>query len=91
GLLKKTVGDVATDVSADAQKFVEQNKENLQHWAGMYVSGKLTAKDLESLLRSSKNLFDMELLKQSGIALVAVDKFKTDALAVIVNSISKLL
>jgi hypothetical protein len=33
----------------------------------------------------------MELLKQSGIALVAVDKFKTDALAVIVNSISKLL
>jgi hypothetical protein len=50
-----------------------------------------TAKDLEALLRSSKNLFDIELLKQSGLALIAVDKFKTDAIAVIVNSFSTLL
>jgi hypothetical protein len=90
GLLKSTLNNATTDLKADAQRFVEQNKDNLQRWAGLYASGKLTAKDLEALLRSSKNLFDMELLKQSGIALIAVDKFKTDAIAVIVNSFSKL-
>jgi hypothetical protein len=91
GLLKSTLNNVATDAKADAQRFVEQNKDNLQNWAGLYASKKLTAKDLEALLRSSKNLFDMELLKQSGIALIAIDKFKTDAIAVIMNSFSKLL
>ena len=89
-LLKSTLNNVATDFKADAQQFVEQNKGNLQHWASLYASKKLTAKDLEALLRSSKNLFDMELLKQSGLALIAVDKFKNDAIAVIVNSVSKL-
>jgi hypothetical protein len=89
-LLKSTLNNVATDFKADAQQFVEQNKDNLQHWASLYASKKLTAKDLEALLRSSKNLFDMELLKQSGLALIAVDKFKNDAIAVIVNSVSKL-
>jgi hypothetical protein len=90
GLLKNTLGNAVTDAKADAQRFVEQNKDNLQHWAGLYASGKLTANDLEALLRSSKNLFDMELLKQSGIALITIDKFKTDAVAVIVNSVSTL-
>jgi hypothetical protein len=90
GLLKQTLGDAVTDAKADAERFVEQNKDNLQHWAGLYASGKLTANDLKALLRSSKNLFDMELLKQSGIALITIDKFKTDAVAAIVKSISAL-
>ena len=90
GLLKSTLENAATDFKADAQQFVEQNKDNLQHWATLYASKKLTTKDLEALLRSSKNLFDMELLKQSGLALIAVDKFKNDAIAVVVNSISTL-
>jgi hypothetical protein len=90
-LLKNTVGNVVTDAKADAQRFVEQRKDNLQHWASLYASKKLTAQDLESLLRSSKNLFDMELLKQSGIALIAVEKFKTDAIAVIMKCFSTLL
>ena len=90
GLLKNTLNNVAADAKADAQRFVEQNKDNLQRWAVMYASGKLTATDLEALLRSSKNLFDMELLKQSGLALIAVDKFKNDAIAVIVKCFSTL-
>ncbi|MDR0737639.1 MAG: hypothetical protein LBF39_01040 [Prevotellaceae bacterium] len=90
GLLKTTLGNAVTDAKADAQRFVEQNKDNLQRWAGMYASGKLTATDLEALLRSSKNLFDMELLKQSGVALITVDKFKNDAIAVIVKCFSTL-
>jgi hypothetical protein len=90
-LLGSAFGNLIADAQADAQKFVDKNKDNLLRWAQLYASGKLTKKDLEALLRSSKNLFDMELLSQTGAALIAFDKFKADAINVIVNTISSVV
>jgi len=82
--LKKEVSNVAVtsvqqfknEAEADALNLLENLKENLRTWTVQWALGAITKEDFEFLVMGQKELIQMNLLKQKGMALIDLDKFK---------------
>jgi hypothetical protein len=82
--LKKEVSNVAitsvekfkTEAEADAQNLLEYLKQNLQIWTLELATGELKKDDFEYLIMAEKELIQMNILKQKGMALIDLDELK---------------
>ncbi|MCH2450410.1 MAG: hypothetical protein MK198_09725 [Gracilimonas sp.] len=97
--LKSDLGDVIKeygqeykeDILNDAVDFASKTQSDIEKWAALLKEGELSPKDFEFLLKSKKDLAEMETLKQKGLAQARVDKLKADILDTIVGSVKKVL
>jgi hypothetical protein len=55
------------------------------------LTGELSKKDFEWLLKSKKDLAEMESLKQKGLAQARIDRLKTALLQSVIGSVAKML
>ena len=92
--LKKDVSNVAVtsvqqfknEAETDAQNLLENLKENLQNWTVQLALGAMTKEDFEFLVMGQKELIQMNLLKQKGMALIDLDKLKISLINQIVKT-----
>jgi methylmalonyl-CoA mutase cobalamin-binding subunit len=92
--LKKEVSNVAVtsvqqfknEAETDAQNLLENLKENLQNWTVQLAAGAMTKEDFEFLVMGQKELIQMNILKQKGMALIDLDQLKIKLINQIVKT-----
>jgi len=90
-LAKQTFSDLKDAAVSDATDFLNETKDNLTRWTDDLISGKLSKDELESLINGQKDLGEMKLLKDAGIALIELDKFKQGVMKIAFDAITKLV
>lgn len=73
----------------DGTQFVEKTKSDLERWTDGLASGALSPKDFEFLLKSKKDLAEMEALKQLGLSKIRITKIFNSLTNVIAGSAIK--
>jgi hypothetical protein len=73
----------------DGKAFLNKIEDDLERLSNLLAKGELTAEEFEWLVRSKKDLAEMVLLNQAGLALVKIDKFKDSLLNLIIDSFLK--
>lgn len=86
-LAKATVQNYVDAAVTDAEEFLGGTEEKLKRWTLLLADGSLTTEDFEWLVRSQADLAQMRALKQSGLALVRVDEFKSSLLNLVTDTI----
>lgn len=71
------------DIGKDAKEFLENSKSKIKEWCEKLVSGELKQNEFEYLVKNQANLLKMKTLKQSGMALVAIDNVRQGILDVV--------
>lgn len=92
--LKKEVSKVAVasvqqfknEAEADAQNLLENLKQNLQTWTFQLAAGEISKEDFEFLVMGQKELIEMNILKQKGMALIKLDELKISLIKQIINT-----
>jgi len=92
--LKKEVSNVAVtsvqqfkkEAETDAQNLLENLKQNLQNWTVQLATGEISKDDFEFLVMGEKELIQMNILKQKGMALIDLDKLKISLINQIVKT-----
>ncbi|EGQ8037920.1 hypothetical protein G5Y08_004233 [Vibrio parahaemolyticus] len=85
-LAKKTLKDFQHEAEQDSQKFLEDTKEDLKRWTLLLAEGKLTKDDFEWLVLSKKDVAEMIILKQTGLGLVKIDRYRNAFFNLVIDS-----
>ena len=85
-LAKSTISDYKEQALIDADAFVSESKSDLQRWTGMLANKQLTQDDFAWLIKGRKDVAELKALKQSGLALVRVDRFKSALMDLVVDT-----
>ena len=86
-LAETNVKEFASSAKKDAQKILDTMKSDLKQWAQQLADGEITKKEFEFLVRTEKDSFKMEGLKQKGLAKVEIDKFRNGVINMITDTI----
>ena len=81
-----SVGQFKKEAETDAQNLLENLKQNLQAWTVQLASGEMTSDDFEFLVMGQKELIEMNILKQKGMALIDLDKLKISLINQIIKT-----
>lgn len=91
GVIKDFGEDLKEDIIHDVSSLAKKNREDLERWSNELREGNLSPADFEFLLKSKKDLAEMEALEQKGLAQAKLDKLKADILDTIVGSVKKVI
>lgn len=86
-LAKVLVKDYVEDATEDGKEFINEIRDDLKRWAEMLTKGEIPEDEFASLVKGQKDLAEMKLLKQKGLAKIKIDQFKGSVTNLIVNSI----
>lgn len=90
-LVKNTFTDFKDQAIKDTEDFLSKTKADLQNWTEQLINNKITQVEFEDLVKGQKDLAEMVLLKQAGLALIEIDKFKKSLINTILGTIIKLI
>jgi len=85
-LVKRNLQDHRDEAIADGKEFLEKARADLERWTGLLAEGKLSRDDFEWLVAGKKDLAELTLLKQKGLAQVRVDRFKNGLLDIVIDT-----
>lgn len=74
------------EAGSDAQNLLENLKQNLQAWTFQLASGEISKEDFEFLVMGQKELIEMNVLKQKGMALIELDQLKISLMNQVVKT-----
>lgn len=86
---KENLEEYKDELLKDGTQFVEKTKSDLERWTDGLASGALSPKDFEFLLKSKKDLAEMEALKQLGLSKIRITKIFNSLTNVIAGSAIK--
>lgn len=73
----------------DGQNFLSAQQAELQRWTIELATEKLSKEEFEDLVMGQKDLAEMVLLKQAGLAQVQIDRFVNGVLNLVINTAIK--
>jgi hypothetical protein len=73
----------------DGRAFLDKIEDDLERLSNLLAKGELTAEEFKWLVRGKKDLAEMVLLKQAGLALVQIDQFKNSILDSVIGRFLK--
>nr|VFK43371.1 MAG: hypothetical protein BECKTC1821E_GA0114239_102513 [Candidatus Kentron sp. TC] len=86
-VLAKDVFDGYEDVAVDdAKEFLEKSKEDMQRWTKLLALGALTEQDFSDLVQAKKALAEIHLLRQKGVALTKLERFRSGLINLVVDT-----
>ena len=85
-LAKKTLKGFKDEALTDAKAFLESSKNDLQRWTKLLAKGDLLQDDFECLVMGRKDVAELHVLKQSGLGLVRLDRFKNALLDLVIDT-----
>jgi hypothetical protein len=86
---KKSLSEFQKEAEKDGRAFFKKTKKDLQRWTRLLARGELTREDFEWLVKSKKDLAEMEALKQAGLTLAKVEKFQNTVVSLVIDSAFK--
>jgi hypothetical protein len=85
-LAKNTLKGYKDEAVTDAKAFLAASKDDLQRWATLLANGELSQDDFEWLVIGRKDVAALHALKQKGLALVRIDRFKNALLNLVIDT-----
>ncbi len=83
--------DYKNEVISDGNEFLDTIKDDLEKWITDVQSGKMTKDDMEWLVKSKKDLAQLTVLKNIGLAKAKLDKISNDIIDSVSSKMIKLL
>jgi hypothetical protein len=75
----------------DSQKFLKAMKADLERWTVELAAGRMTKDEYKSMVEGAKDVGEMHALKQKGIGLIAINKFKDKIIAIVIDKTLSML
>jgi len=88
-LVSQTLSDHRDAATRDSDAFLRKAKADLQRWTKALARGQLTKQDFAWLVEGKRDLAEMVALKQAGLALVQMDKFRNSLLDLVIDTAFK--
>lgn len=85
-LAKKNLAEHRDEAVADGKAFLEETRLDLERWTGLLADGKLSRDDFEWLVAGKKDLAELALLKQKGLARVRIDRFRNGLIDIVIDT-----
>jgi hypothetical protein len=85
-LAKKTLKGFKDEAVTDGKAFLDASKDDLKRWTKLLAQGELSQDDFEWLVLGRKDVAELYALKQAGLALVRIDRFKNALLSLIIDT-----
>ncbi len=85
-LAKKTLKGFKDQAVSDTKEFLEASKKDLKRWTKLLAKGELSQDDFEWLVLGRKDVMELHALKQTGLALVRIDRFKNALLDLLIDT-----
>ena len=85
-LAKKTLKGFKDEAVADAKAFLDTTEDDLKRWTKLLANGELSQDDFEWLVIGRKDVTELHILRQSGLALVRLDRFKNAFLDLVIDT-----
>jgi hypothetical protein len=73
----------------DGNNFLSAQQAQLQRWTVELATGKLSKEEFEDLVMGQKDLAEMVVLKQEGLAQVQIDRFVNGVVNLVINTAIK--
>jgi hypothetical protein len=86
-LASSSLIEAANEASSDGHMLLGNMKEDLKNWTNELAKGEISKEDFKDLVLGQADLIEMAALKHKGLAKVKVDKFKSDVLNLVINTI----
>lgn len=90
-LAKNTAKDCVVAATSDGIGIINELKEQLQVWTHQMEKGKLTADDFQHNLQTSADLLEMVALKDEGLTMVKIDRFKGEVIDLISTTVKSII
>ena len=88
-LAESGVKDFKDQILTAGNKFLEQSKDDIKLWTEQLAEGQMNKDDFGSLIRGKKDVAEMILLEEKGLAKAQVDKLTSGLLDVVVSTAVK--
>lgn len=85
-LAKDTFDGFEDEAKADAEVFIEKSKEDLKRWTKLLAQGEINEEDFSDLVNAKKALAEMFALRQAGLALIKLEKFRKGFINLVVDT-----
>ncbi|MGM0538592.1 MAG: hypothetical protein ACQERT_05225 [Thermodesulfobacteriota bacterium] len=79
--------DIKDDVLKDGLDFVHKTRADLEKWSHQLTAGELSKDEFKWLLLAKKDLAEMETLKQKGLTLARIDRYKKAMSQSVLNAV----
>ena len=85
-LAKKTLKGFKDKALQDSKEFLRKSEEDLKRWTKLLASRELSQDDFEWLVLGKKDLAELHALKETGLALVRIDRFRSALIDLIIDT-----
>ncbi len=85
-LATNTLRGYKEEALSDAKVFLEISKDDARRWSKLLLKGELTEEDYEWLVLSKKDVVELQLLKDAGLASVRIDRFKNALINLVIDT-----
>jgi hypothetical protein len=85
-LAKKTLKGFKDEALSDAKEFLQSSQDDLQRWTKLLARGELSQDDFEWLVVGRKDVAELHALKQSGLAMIRLDRFRNALLDLVIDT-----
>ena len=93
--LLKLVNDEYEDFKGSGEKvvndFLNNSKQKLEKWTNLLANEMITLEEYEWLLKSQKDLFEMNALYTAGISKIKLERFKNKSIKAIVDVVTRIV
>lgn len=86
GLAQNTFSDFVDDAKLDANAFIKKFEADLKRWVNLLAEGKLSEQDFSDLVQAKKALAEIHLLRQRGVALTKIERFRSGLVTLIIDT-----
>jgi hypothetical protein len=83
--------EIKDEAVEDSKDFLTTVKNDVQRWVSLLAEGKLTSDDLLWLIKGKRELAQLLLLKDQGLAKPELDKFFESLIEIIISTAFKLI
>ncbi len=90
-LAKTTVTNYENQAIVDGKQLLALMKDDLARWTQELIDGQISKDEFADLVIGDKDLATMTALTQAGLALVAVDQFRTSLFSLITDTVFNLV
>lgn len=85
-LAQTLLGGYINETLSDVRDFKGQAAGQIETWTQETADGKMTQKNLASLIRGEADLAEMTALERAGIAQITLDTFTNGFLQIVINA-----
>jgi hypothetical protein len=85
-LAKENFDGFEDEAKEDADKFLEKSENDLRRWTKLLSQGDINEEDFSDLVSARKALAEMFALRQAGLALIKLEKFRKGFIDLLINT-----